>query len=168
MFGCSHTRVLEPHQFDFSCEWNNEWIECMHLQAQPHCMSPMVVFKYKAAPVSVNGSTILETEQEEGSDQDDEQGKAISSFRATQQANWPTELCVAALSTFYIVLSSKNIELIWRQRNQNCAGYSTRYFTCIFKFQSKFTNLMHCKNKCSVWEPKLYVSKLLTSIRLWW
>ena len=59
----------------------------MHLQAQPHCMSPMVVFKYKAAPVSVNESTILETEQEEGSDQDDEQGKVISSFRATQQAN---------------------------------------------------------------------------------
>ena len=40
-------------------------------------MSPMVVFKYKAAPVSVNGSAILDTEQEEGSDQDDEQGKVI-------------------------------------------------------------------------------------------
>ena len=49
----------------------------MLLQAQPHCMSPMVVFKYKAAPVSVNGSTILGGEQEDGSDQDDEQGKAI-------------------------------------------------------------------------------------------
>lgn len=50
-------------------------------------MSPMVVFKYKAAPVSVNGSTILETEQEEGSDQDDEQGRVMSSFGARQQAN---------------------------------------------------------------------------------
>lgn len=49
----------------------------LHLQAQPHCMSPMVVFKYKATPVSVNGSTILGSEQEEGSDQDDEQGKVI-------------------------------------------------------------------------------------------
>lgn len=49
----------------------------MHLQAQPHCMSPMVVFKYKAAPVSVNGSTILGGEQEDGSDQDDEQGKVM-------------------------------------------------------------------------------------------
>ena len=61
-----------------------------HLQAQPHCMSPMVVFKYKAAPVSVNGSTFLGTEQEEGSDQDDEQGKVIlsvASLRAGQQAN---------------------------------------------------------------------------------
>ena len=40
-------------------------------------MSPMVVFKYKATPVSVNGSTTLGSEQEEGSDQDDEQGKVI-------------------------------------------------------------------------------------------
>ena len=40
-------------------------------------MSPMVVFKYKAAPVSVNSSTILGSEQEEGSDQDDEQGKIM-------------------------------------------------------------------------------------------
>ena len=37
----------------------------------------MVVFKYKATPVSVNGSTTLGSEQEEGSDQDDEQGKVI-------------------------------------------------------------------------------------------
>jgi len=37
----------------------------------------MVVFQYKAAPVSMNGSTILGAEQEESSDQDDDQGKVI-------------------------------------------------------------------------------------------
>ncbi|KAL9956769.1 hypothetical protein ACROYT_G038302 [Oculina patagonica] len=41
--------------------------------AQPHCMSPMVVFKYKATPVSVGGSSILGGGEEDGSDQDDEQ-----------------------------------------------------------------------------------------------
>ncbi len=37
-------------------------------------MSPMVVFKYKATPVSVGGSSILGGGEEDGSDQDDEQG----------------------------------------------------------------------------------------------
>lgn len=51
----------------------------MYLQAQPHCMSPMVVFKYKATPVSVGGSTVLGEGEEDVSDQDDEQGKAVDS-----------------------------------------------------------------------------------------
>ena len=51
------------------------------LQAQPHCMSSMVVFKYKAAPVSTSGSTVQAGEEEDASDQDEEQGtfKAIIS-----------------------------------------------------------------------------------------
>lgn len=45
------------------------------LQSQLHCMSPVVVFKYKAAPVSPGESSILEGAGDNGSDQDDEQGK---------------------------------------------------------------------------------------------
>ena len=40
-------------------------------------MSPVVVFKYKATPVSPGESSILEGGDDNGSDQDDEQGKAI-------------------------------------------------------------------------------------------
>lgn len=50
----------------------------MNLQAQPHCMSPMVVFKYKATPVSVGGSTVLGGGEEDGSDQDDDEQGIIT------------------------------------------------------------------------------------------
>lgn len=44
------------------------------LQAQPHCMSSMVVFQYKAAPVSPSGSIVQTGGEEDASDQDEEQG----------------------------------------------------------------------------------------------
>ena len=45
------------------------------MQAQPHCTSPIVVFKYRATPTSPGESSILTGDDINGSDQDDDQGK---------------------------------------------------------------------------------------------
>ena len=56
------------------------------LQAQPHCTSPIVVFKYRATPTSPGESSILTGDDINGSDQDDDQGKG--SFLWWLLADW--------------------------------------------------------------------------------
>ena len=51
----------------------------LHVQAQQHCTSPVIVFKYQAAPVSPGESSALEVAGDNELDPDDEQGKWAAS-----------------------------------------------------------------------------------------
>ena len=55
-------------------KWLIDWLINWLFQAQDHCMSPVIVFKYKAAPVSPVESSALDVAGDNGSDADDEQG----------------------------------------------------------------------------------------------
>ncbi|CAH3039336.1 unnamed protein product [Pocillopora meandrina] len=62
--------------------------------AQPHCMSSMVVFQYKAAPVSPSGSILQTGGEEDASDQDEEQDD--TELSSSSRSSSPEPGCVSS------------------------------------------------------------------------
>ncbi|KAK2571660.1 Pyridoxal-dependent decarboxylase domain-containing protein 1 [Acropora cervicornis] len=62
--------------------------------AQDHCMSPVIVFKYKAAPVSPVESSALDVAGDNGSDADDEQD--YTTLSSSSNSSSPDTSCVSS------------------------------------------------------------------------
>lgn len=62
--------------------------------AQDHCMSPVIVFKYKAAPVSPMESSALDVAGDNGSDADDEQD--YTTLSSSSNSSSPDTSCVSS------------------------------------------------------------------------